>query len=115
MHNLPMHQAGAGAGVYNTTRQVGSVLGSAGIGALITARMAAQGLATGAQEGAPIGTVPEPLKASFSTALSESLLLPVVILVVGVVASLFFVRPAKPAAAGDRPTEEVAVAPNTIG
>ena len=37
-------------------------------------------------------------------------------LVVGVVASLFFVRPAKPAAAaGDRPTEEVAVAPNTIG
>lgn len=39
--NLPMHQAGAGAGVYNTTRQVGAVLGSAGIAVLMEARLAA--------------------------------------------------------------------------
>ncbi|EOM77361.1 multidrug efflux transport protein [Rhodococcus rhodnii LMG 5362] len=37
-HNLPPARAGAGAGVYNTTRQVGAVLGSAAMGALITAR-----------------------------------------------------------------------------
>ena len=38
--NLPMHQAGAGAGVYNTTRQVGAVLGSAGIAVLMESRLA---------------------------------------------------------------------------
>jgi MFS family permease len=113
-HNLPMHQAGAGAGVYNTTRQVGSVLGSAGVGALITARMAAQGLEGGAGEGSLSGPVPEPVKEAFSTALSESLLLPAAILVIGVVASLFFQRPAKPAPGTGRPAEEAAVAPNTI-
>ena len=35
--NLPMHLAGAGAGVYNATRQVGSVLGSAAIAVLMDA------------------------------------------------------------------------------
>ena len=39
--NLPMDQAGAGAGVYNTTRQIGAVLGSAGIAALMQARLSA--------------------------------------------------------------------------
>lgn len=46
-HNLPVQQAGAGAGVYNTTRQVGSVLGSAAISALVAARMTANGLGGG--------------------------------------------------------------------
>ncbi|WP_281182161.1 MFS transporter [Aldersonia kunmingensis] len=114
-HNLPMHQAGAGAGVYNATRQVGSVLGSAGVGALITARMTAHGLSGGAQEGGQTGPLPEFLKEPFANALAESLLLPAVILVIGLVASLFFVRPTKPAWAGAPPAEEAAVAPNTIG
>ena len=34
--------AGAGSGVYNTTRQVGSVIGSAAISAVITARLVAE-------------------------------------------------------------------------
>src|SRR5690348_17780226 len=38
--NLPMHLAGAGAGVYNATRQVGSVIGSAAIAVLIDSRIA---------------------------------------------------------------------------
>ena len=40
--NLPPRQAGAGSGVYNATRQVGSVLGSASMSALIQARLAAE-------------------------------------------------------------------------
>src|SRR5206468_8295259 len=39
--NLPMNQAGAGSGVFNTTRQIGAVLGSASIAALIQGRLAA--------------------------------------------------------------------------
>ena len=49
--NLPMHAAGAGAGVYNATRQVGAVLGSAAIAVLMDSRLAAQGLALRPQRG----------------------------------------------------------------
>ena len=42
--NLPMRMAGAGAGVYNATRQVGAVLGSAAIAVLMDSRLAAEGL-----------------------------------------------------------------------
>ena len=45
--NLPMQQAGAGAGVYNATRQVGAVLGSAAIAVLMDSRLAAEGLTAG--------------------------------------------------------------------
>ncbi|CQD18219.1 drug transporter [Mycolicibacterium conceptionense] len=40
--NLPPDLAGAGSGVYNATRQVGSVLGSAGIAAYMTSRIGAE-------------------------------------------------------------------------
>ncbi len=43
--NLPPQLAGAGAGVYNATRQVGAVLGSAAIAVLMDSRIAAHGLA----------------------------------------------------------------------
>ncbi|MEU4316576.1 DHA2 family efflux MFS transporter permease subunit [Nocardia sp. NPDC024068] len=110
-HNLPIHQAGAGAGVYNTTRQVGSVLGSAAISALIAARMSAQGLggSSPSGEGMGMGQVPEPVRQSFSTALSQSTFLPAALLLIGVVASALFIRntagaapsgPAEPEKAG---------------
>jgi EmrB/QacA subfamily drug resistance transporter len=91
--NLPMHQAGAGAGVYNTTRQVGAVLGSAGIAVLMENRLAAAGSgAPMAAEGA--GTkLPEVLHDGFSTAMAQSLLLPAVVLIIGLVAALCFERP----------------------
>ncbi|MBF6174537.1 DHA2 family efflux MFS transporter permease subunit [Nocardia blacklockiae] len=92
--NLPVHQAGAGAGVYNTTRQVGSVLGSAAISALISARMAAQGLGdTNAAEGGGtgMGKLPDFILDKFSTALGQSMILPAVILLVGVAASALFI------------------------
>jgi hypothetical protein len=91
-HNLPISQAGAGAGVYNTTRQVGSVLGSAAISALVAARMSAAGLGSAPSgEGMGTGQVPEPVKQAFSTALSQATLLPAALLLVGVVASALFI------------------------
>ena len=92
--NLPVHQAGAGAGVYNTTRQIGSVLGSAAISALIASRMAAQGLGNaqvGEGGGSAMGKIPEQIADNFSTALAQSMLLPGAILLIGVVASALFV------------------------
>ncbi|QLY32835.1 DHA2 family efflux MFS transporter permease subunit [Nocardia huaxiensis] len=99
-HNLPIQQAGAGAGVYNTTRQVGSVLGSAAVAALLSARIAAQHLPTtgpigeGASGGG-LSHLPDeiriPILEKMSTALSESMYLPAAILLIGVVASALFV------------------------
>ncbi|MFD4367849.1 DHA2 family efflux MFS transporter permease subunit [Rhodococcus sp. NPDC058521] len=91
-HNLPPQKAGAGAGVYNTTRQVGAVLGSAAIGALITARLSAGGLSGGSEESAT-QQLPEFVRDPFSTAMSESMWLPAVVLLVGFVAAVFFARP----------------------
>ncbi|MGW6422798.1 DHA2 family efflux MFS transporter permease subunit [Nocardia sp. NPDC055053] len=92
-HNLPIAQAGAGAGVYNTTRQVGSVLGSAAISALIAARLTANGLGGGAPvgEGTATGPLPPQILDEFSTSLSQSMLLPAAILLIGVIASALFV------------------------
>ena len=91
--NLPLQQAGAGAGVYNANRQVGAVLGSAAIALLIDARLAANGL--GATSGAPSaqGGLPAGLAGSFSDAMAQSLLLVPVVLALGLLAVLFFERP----------------------
>jgi EmrB/QacA subfamily drug resistance transporter len=94
--NLPQKQAGAGSGVYNTTRQIGAVLGSASIAALITGRLAADlpaGAAThgtGQFEGS---VLPAFLRAGFTTAMSETLLLPVAVAVVGAIIVLFWAKP----------------------
>jgi hypothetical protein len=94
--NLPMSQAGAGSGIYNTTRMIGSVLGSAGIGALIQSRLAAELPAGGSSSGANefAGRVPEMLRDGFTTAMAQSLILPAVVLLVGMVAVCFYARPA---------------------
>ncbi|TCN40295.1 EmrB/QacA subfamily drug resistance transporter [Kribbella orskensis] len=94
--NLPMHQAGAGAGVYNTTRQVGAVLGSAGIAVLMESRLAANlpmvpGGATAGEGGG--GKLPEALHQGFSDSMAQSLMLPAAVLVIGLIAALFFTKP----------------------
>lgn len=99
--NLPRQQAGAGSGVFNTTRQIGSVLGSAAVAALIQARLVAElgaGAAgsTGAAEAA--GRLPDILKAGFSDAMAQSLLLPAAMAVVGAVVVAFFAAPRRDAA-----------------
>ncbi|WP_442932807.1 MFS transporter [Mycobacterium kyogaense] len=90
--NLPPHVAGAGSGVYNTTRQVGSVLGSAGMAAFLASRLSAEmpGAAggAGASEGG-VGQLPGFLHAPFSAAMSQAMLLPAFIALFGVVAALF--------------------------
>ncbi len=92
--NLPLHQAGAGAGVYNATRQVGAVLGSAAIAVLIDSRLAANGLDFSPSEGGSGGGLPAQVLQPFSDAMAEATLLPPAILLLGLVAALAFARPA---------------------
>ncbi|MEU6698168.1 DHA2 family efflux MFS transporter permease subunit [Pseudonocardia sp. NPDC046786] len=93
--NLPMEQAGSGSGVYNTTRQVGAVLGSAGIAVLMEARIAAlvPGGAATPDAAFATGPLPDEVRESFATAMAQSVLLPAAVLVIGLVAVLCFARP----------------------
>lgn len=96
--NLPPRQAGAGAGVYNTTRQIGAVLGSAAIAVLIQARLAAELPAApgGAGEPSPMsfgGPLPGALQEGFSTAMGQSMLLPAAVILLGAAVALFFAKP----------------------
>ncbi|TDU90575.1 EmrB/QacA subfamily drug resistance transporter [Kribbella voronezhensis] len=95
--NLPMHQAGAGAGVYNTTRQIGAVLGSAGIAVLMESRLAANLPAAPAgsaqSEAGGVGNLPVALHQGFSDAMAQSMLLPAAVLVIGLIAVLMFAKP----------------------
>jgi EmrB/QacA subfamily drug resistance transporter len=94
--NLPQAQAGAGAGVYNTTRQVGAVLGSAGIAVLMQSRIAANLGGGGGAEREAINALPPALHEPFATAMSQSLLLPAGVLVIGLVAVLSFTVSLRP-------------------
>jgi EmrB/QacA subfamily drug resistance transporter len=95
---LPMAQAGAGSGVYNTTRQVGAVLGSSGIAAIMQMRLAT--LAPGAAGPTALGAgpLPQALHAGYSTAMAQALLLPAAVLLVGLAAVLCFTTPGPPPA-----------------
>ena len=81
MRDLQPLVAGAASGVYNTTRQVGAVLGSAAIGALMQSRIAATG---------------DP-----ATGIGEALLLPAAVLLVGLIATSCF-RTGEQSATADR-------------
>ena len=90
--NLPPQLAGAGSGVYNTTRQVGSALGSAGIAAFMVSRLSAE--LPGAADAAPpaegaVTQLPAVLHAPFAAAMSQAMLLPAFVALFGVVAALF--------------------------
>lgn len=97
--NLPMASAGAGAGIYNTTRQLGAVLGSASIAVLMQARISAHlgsGGPTGPASSMPMGgsdILPPVVAEGISQALAESLYLPIGVILLGALAALFFERP----------------------
>ncbi|WP_431796245.1 DHA2 family efflux MFS transporter permease subunit [Microbacterium enclense] len=92
--NLPPRQAGAGAGIYNTTRTVGSVIGSASIAAFMQARLEAN--LPGAGDAAASfgsGTLPPQIVEGFATAMGQALILPIGVILVGLIAVLFMRRP----------------------
>ncbi|AZG44775.1 MFS transporter [Gordonia insulae] len=98
--NLPWHQAGAGAGVYNTTRMIGSVLGAAAVGALMQTRLAAELPGVDTEHHSAVGQLPSFVREGFATAMGESLYLPAAVLLIGVAAALFFVKPKHQGAPG---------------
>jgi MFS family permease len=107
--NLPHRLAGAGSGVYNTTRQVGSVLGSAGMAAFMSTRVSAE-MPAAPPGAAPRGesdvmNLPAFLHDPFAAAMSQSILLPAFVALFGVVAAIFLVG-GSPARLTD-PAEEV--------
>ncbi len=86
IRRLPLPAAGAGAGVYNTTRQIGSVLGSAVLAALLSWRITAAdpGLSTEST------VIPEALMGQYTTAMAESLILPIAAFAAAGIFALFF-------------------------
>ncbi|SFR89385.1 drug resistance transporter, EmrB/QacA subfamily [Microbacterium sp. cf046] len=91
--DLPVQQAGAGSGVYNTTRTVGSVLGSAAIAVWMQSRLEANlpGAST-ASGGFSGGQLPEAVVDGFSAAMSQALMLPAAVMLIAIVAVLFLKR-----------------------
>lgn len=106
--NLPTEQSGAGSGVYNATRQLGAVLGSAGMAAFMTWRIGAE-MPQGAQAPAEDAALQLPafLREPFSAAMSQSMLLPAFVALFGIVASVFLVG-AVGSALGRRDVDELA-------
>lgn len=93
--NLAPALAGAGSSVYNTLRQIGAVIGSAAIAAVMSAQLDAQ-LGAGAGDAAvgpsTSGSMPEALHAPFALAMSHSLYLPAAIALLGAVLACRFAR-----------------------
>jgi EmrB/QacA subfamily drug resistance transporter len=89
--NLPPQLAGAGSGVYNTTRQVGSVLGSAGMAAFMTSRISAEmpPMLTEVPGEGSMTRLPTFVHEPFAAAMSQSMLLPAFFALFGVVAAMF--------------------------
>lgn len=92
--NLDPRLAGAGSSVYNTTRQIGAVIGSAAIAAMMSSQLAAK-LGGGAGEtaaGQATGHLPEALHEPFAQAMGNSMWLPCAVIAAGAVAACCFAR-----------------------
>jgi hypothetical protein len=103
--NLPPQLAGAGSAVYNSVRQLGAVLGSAGMAAFMTSRIGAE--MPSQRPGGAIGDdgglqLPGFLRDPFAAAMSQSVLLPAFIALFGIIAALFLVGFTPWAVNGDR-------------
>jgi EmrB/QacA subfamily drug resistance transporter len=109
--NLPQKQAGAGSGVYNTTRQIGAVLGSASIAALISGRLAAHGITGGGGDSGAV--LPAFLQGKFTDAMAETMLLPAAVAVLGALVVIFFAKPKQVTAWSDQIQQPAAEADAT--
>lgn len=81
MRTLDLKIAGAGSGVYNTTRQVGAVIGSAAIAAVLQTRMSTH-LSEGANQ-----------HDALAAGLSDAFFLPAAVILVGALITLLFRTP----------------------
>lgn len=108
--NLPLQLAGAGSAVYNSVRQLGAVLGSAGMAAFMASRISAEMPPRppgAAGEGGITLQLPGFLRGPFSAAMSQSVLLPAFIALFGIIAALFLVGFAPSmTAVGDLPDDD---------
>jgi len=105
VRSLTGRDAGAGSGVYNTLRQVGGVVGSSVMAAVLTATIAAQFPGSDG-EFRPTGELPpQPVIDGLSTAFAQSLLVPAVVILVGVIVVAFFTKPTASAWGAPPPTE----------
>jgi EmrB/QacA subfamily drug resistance transporter len=127
--SLPQRFAGASSGVFNATRQVGAVLGSAAMASFMTSRItAALGPMPDGGSGPPGGPgmdleMPQFLRVPFADAMSQSMLLPAFVALFGICAALFLVgatgstgdseAPASGTSSRDAPTKRVRVGPST--
>lgn len=101
-YNLAPADAGAGSGVYNSVRQVGAVLGSAAVSALIQARLAVTlpGGAGAGDRAEAAGRLPAALQAGFTSAMATSMLLPAAAALLGAGLSAFFAGRERPGGRG---------------
>ncbi|TVT16881.1 multidrug efflux MFS transporter, partial [Amycolatopsis rhizosphaerae] len=100
MSSVDRKFAGAASGIFNTSRQIGGVLGSAAIGVLLQARITAW--MTAEHGNAPL---------ALTDAVRETMLLPVAVLLLGAVAALAMRRVTpQPASPAIRPEPEPAKA-----
>lgn len=101
--NLNPRLAGAGSSVYNTLRQIGAVIGSAAIAAMMSAQLnrelgaaMAHGNWSGNEPGAGphtvTGPLPEALQAPFTLAMSHTILLPGLVIAAGAALACFFAK-----------------------
>ncbi len=81
---LPLDLAGAGSAVYNTIRQIGAVLSSASIAALMTALL-------GDEHSHATEHRSDPVTEPFAEAMAQSMLLAAVAAALGTIVALFFV------------------------
>ncbi|MGX1694779.1 DHA2 family efflux MFS transporter permease subunit [Microbacterium keratanolyticum] len=92
--NLPPAMAGAGSGIYNTMRTMGSVIGSAAIAAFMQARLEANlpGLSEASGSVGSGGALPPEIVGGFSAGMAQTILLPASVLVIAIIAALFVGR-----------------------
>ncbi|WP_420107452.1 DHA2 family efflux MFS transporter permease subunit [Kocuria massiliensis] len=95
--DLTPSQSGAGSGIFNTTRQVGAVLGTSLISMMMESRLAANlpqmsGSAPSGEAAGGATQLPEMLRDGYATAMGESILLPAAAILVATVVAAFFRR-----------------------
>lgn len=107
--NLAPELAGAGSAVYNAVRQLGAVLGSAGMAAFMTGRIGAEMPQSSGVDEDRLGLqLPGFLREPFSSAMAQSVLLPAFIALFGIVAALFLLgaAPSGQRRAAEPPADE---------